>query len=471
MAVQRKEKKKSNPMDNASVKLTWIIGTALIALSVIASGLFLYFSWNKYENAASSEAVTLAQSLETLLQPEHIAVLSGEATDLEKPEYRSTKHNLMQLVEKTNRIEFAYLMGMKDGNVIFLLDSESPDSADYSPPGQVYIEADEDTLRAFQSGKTVLTGPKSDRWGTWVSVLVPIPDPVTKQVIAVFGLDFSASEWQLNLWKQMTSDIAIALLIIFFIIALSRAGYHYFRLKALSNRTSFDEALYHSVFDQAPVGIAVVNDKKFVSQSDFENATLNPMFEKIIGRTSQELANINWPDLTHPEDLQADLEQFEKFKEGKIDGYTLQKRFLRPDGSYVWTYMKITHFLDKLRDTSMHLCLLEDISSERSIADSLSESERSKSVLLSNLPGMAYRCSYDPQWTMQFVSAGCYELTGYSSDRLINNNDLAFNDIISPEYRDIVWNEWGKAIREKKQLKLEYEVKAASGERRAQVGY
>jgi hypothetical protein len=37
----------------------------------------------------------------------------------------------------------------------------------------------------------------------------------------------------------------------------------------------------------------------------------------------------------------------------------------------------------------------------------LQESERSKSVLLSHLPGMAYRCLFDRDWTMQFVSAGC----------------------------------------------------------------
>lgn len=41
----------------------------------------------------------------------------------------------------------------------------------------------------------------------------------------------------------------------------------------------------------------------------------------------------------------------------------------------------------------------------------LEESERSKSVLLENLPGMAYRCRYDEHWTMEFISEGCAELT------------------------------------------------------------
>lgn len=466
MTVRIKGKAKTNPIDSSFVRLTWIIGTALIVLSVIASGLFLFQSWAHFEKAASSEAITLAQSLGTLLQPEHIVKLSGEAADLEKPEYIITKRNLMQLAEKTNSIKFTYLMSMKDESIVFLLDSESPDSPAYSPPGQVYTEADQDTWDAFRLGKTILSGPSTDRWGTWMSVLVPVTDPASGRVIAVFGLDFSASEWHLNLWKQMIPNLLIAFFFIIFMIALSRAGYHYFSLNALSKKTALDEALYHSVFDLAPIGIAVVNDASFASKSEFGKAAINPMFEKILGRTSQELESLNWPEISHPDDLKIDLEQFKEFKAGKISGYSMQKRFLKPDGTYVWTYMKITHFLDGLRDNPMHLCLLEDISTEKEIADSLSESERSKSVLLSNLPGMAYRCNYDRDWTMQFVSAGCYDITGYSSDSLINNRDLTFNDIISPEYRDIVWNEWEKAIDEKQQFKLEYKIVTASGEQK-----
>ncbi|MDD3924672.1 MAG: PAS domain S-box protein [Erysipelotrichaceae bacterium] len=103
----------------------------------------------------------------------------------------------------------------------------------------------------------------------------------------------------------------------------------------LSDKTAINEALYHSVFDQAPVGIALVNDKRFVSKSQFGNVNMNPKFEEILGRSSQELSDIQWSDITHPEDLQKDLTKFAQFKTGKINGYSMTKRFLRPDGSYI----------------------------------------------------------------------------------------------------------------------------------------
>ena len=102
---------------------------------------------------------------------------------------------------------------------------------------------------------------------------------------------------------------------------------------------------------------------------------------------------------------------------------------------------------------------------KRSLAEqALTESERSKSMLLANLPGMAYRCRYDRDWTMLFVSEGCLALTGYKPDSLLYNKDLAYNDIISPEYRARLFNEWARIINGNKIFKFEYPIITASGE-------
>ena len=108
----------------------------------------------------------LAESLESVIYPDDVAKLSGDAGDLQKSEYIMIKNSLTRLAAVKNPINFAYLMGERNGNIIFLLDSESPESPDYSPPGQVYTEAEATTWEAFKSGKTVLSEPTEDRWGT-----------------------------------------------------------------------------------------------------------------------------------------------------------------------------------------------------------------------------------------------------------------------------------------------------------------
>jgi len=107
-----------------------------------------------------------------------------------------------------------------------------------------------------------------------------------------------------------------------------------------------------------------------------------------------------------------------------------------------------------------------DITDLRQTTEALRESERSKSVLLSNLPGMAYRCSFDRNWTVSFASNGCFELTGYLPEEIIDNKVIAFNDIICPEYRENLWLNCIKNQSLHESNRFEYEILTASGERK-----
>lgn len=67
---------------------------------------------------------------------------------------------------------------------------------------------------------------------------------------------------------------------------------------------------------------------------------------------------------------------------------------------------------------------------------------------------------------MRYVSSGCFELTGYYADDLLNNNKLSYNDLIAPEYQEILWNEWARILAERIPLKYEYEIITANGNRK-----
>ena len=113
-----------------------------------------------------------------------------------------------------------------------------------------------------------------------------------------------------------------------------------------------------------------------------------------------------------------------------------------------------------------YICLVQDITDRKLFEKALNESERSKSVFLSHLPGLAYRCYYDREWTMQYVSDGCYSLTGYPPECLLYNRDLSYNDIISPEYRETLWNKWEQILAKREPFKHEYEIITATGEKK-----
>lgn len=445
---------------------TKILKITSIVIMFALSGFYLHFAWNRYQDEVAAEAIMLVQSLESVVYPEDIANLSANADDVEKPEYSQLKRSLTRLAALKNSIKFAYVLGERNGDIVILLDSESPESPDYSPPGQVYPEADAIIWNTFTSGKVVLTEPTTDRWGTWISALVPIKNPTDGRVIAILGLDYSASEWYAHLWKHMIPDVVIVTCLLMLFFVLLHTWEQNAVLRVLGKKLAENEALYRSVFNQAPVGIAIMNDKNFASQAELENLNINPMFEQIIGRNGKALKSVQWTEITYPEDLNADLRSFAQFKNGEIDGYSMEKRFLKPDGSIVWVNMKISKLLGIPDKHSMHICLLEDISLRKATEECLKESERSKTVLLSNLPGLAYRCNYDRERTMQYVSAGCLALTGYLPESLLHNRDLSYNDLIAPDYRDTLWEEWKCVLAMRAPFKQEYEITTANGEKK-----
>jgi PAS domain S-box-containing protein len=105
--------------------------------------------------------------------------------------------------------------------------------------------------------------------------------------------------------------------------------------------------------------------------------------------------------------------------------------------------------------------VFSDVTEKFKAEEKLRESERSKSVLLSNLPGIAYRCKYDRQRTMEFISEGFTPLTGYLTDDIINNHALSFNDLILPEYHEYLWKVWEKAVQHHETVQVEYRILTA----------
>jgi len=91
------------------------------------------------------------------------------------------------------------------------------------------------------------------------------------------------------------------------------------------------------------------------------------------------------------------------------------------------------------------------------------ESERKHATLLSNLPGMAFRCHIDRKWTMELVSAGCLELTGYEPAELIDNDKLSYADIIIADDRESVWDSVQASLSPDKHYEITYRIRTKQG--------
>ena len=109
------------------------------------------------------------------------------------------------------------------------------------------------------------------------------------------------------------------------------------------------------------------------------------------------------------------------------------------------------------------LSVSHNITVRKRVEASLAERELTLSTLMANLPGMAYRCRNDPDWTMLFVSEGCAALTGYQADELVNNRAVAYVDLIHPADRPAVWDAVQQSVRKGHPFQCIYRLHARDG--------
>jgi len=81
-----------------------------------------------------------------------------------------------------------------------------------------------------------------------------------------------------------------------------------------------------------------------------------------LGRSKEEIIALGWEKITHPDDVEEDLENFKRLLAGEINSYSMDKRYIRPDGSIVWVNIVVAKI--DLHDNSRfnHICFMQDIS-------------------------------------------------------------------------------------------------------------
>jgi diguanylate cyclase (GGDEF)-like protein/PAS domain S-box-containing protein len=100
----------------------------------------------------------------------------------------------------------------------------------------------------------------------------------------------------------------------------------------------------------------------------------------------------------------------------------------------------------------------------RQAEQELRESQRTLTTLMGNLPGMVYRCRNDKDWTVEFASEGCYQLTGYPPSDLMQKKVSYGQQLIHPDDQETVWKNVQAALQECRPFQLVYRIKTARGE-------
>jgi PAS domain S-box-containing protein len=136
------------------------------------------------------------------------------------------------------------------------------------------------------------------------------------------------------------------------------------------------EELFHSAFDNAPIGIAV-------SQPDGHYLRVNRALCEILGYSEEELRATTFQALTYPEDNEASMAYVDRLLAGEIDKYSLEKRYVRADGRPVWVSLSVSLVRAPDDRPLYYVAQVQDITERKRAEERLQEANRYLSELAS----------------------------------------------------------------------------------------
>jgi len=196
------------------------------------------------------------------------------------------------------------------------------------------------------------------------------------------------------------------------------------------------ERRFQALLEGCPVGVAQ-------NSVDGRFEYVNAGFATIVGYTAEELSRLTWQQITHPDDLHADMSRAQLVLAGKMPHYTIEKRYIRKDGSPVWVSMFGNFIFDDQRRPIQGVAVVVDITARR-LADQALQDSRQRLLLAHDAAEMG---SFD--WNIQQDSVTwdtrARELWGLSPDAPVDRATALVG--VHPDDRGLVSEALGQALK------------------------
>ncbi len=130
-------------------------------------------------------------------------------------------------------------------------------------------------------------------------------------------------------------------------------------IAGFSNEIIQSEERFRTIFEEAPLGMGIFDTKTGKALQ------INESFADITGRKKDALLNLEWQQYSYPDEIEENLHRIALLRDNKIREFSIDKRFVKPNGETVWVNMTVTPFHSTTDHEHCHLCMIEDITARK----------------------------------------------------------------------------------------------------------
>jgi PAS domain S-box-containing protein len=175
------------------------------------------------------------------------------------------------------------------------------------------------------------------------------------------------------------------------------------------------EERFRMLFTQSPVGIGLIDS---ITGTIYQ---VNQKYADIVGFTIDEIKHMDWMQITHPDDIQADLDKMALMNTGEVNEFTLEKRLIHANKSIIWIHLTVARMNLQKHGNPCHHCVIEDITERKKIEASLLESEFRWKFAIEGCGDGVW--DWNVQTNEALYSKQWKEMLGYTEQDILPTND------------------------------------------------
>ena len=184
------------------------------------------------------------------------------------------------------------------------------------------------------------------------------------------------------------------------------------------------EKKFHAIFEQAAVGVAII------ASETGEFISINRKYCDIVGYSIREMTGATFLQITHPDDLERDLDNMKSLVSGKIHSFSMEKRYFHKAGSIVWVNLTVSPMWKKGEKPTYHIAVVEDIT-ERKKAQLALESNENLFRLISEQSMLGIVLFQEGK--IIYANQAAADITGRKISEIMKWSKVPFRELIHPE--------------------------------------